>query len=205
MTDSTWPYRVAIGLLIFSCLAIWDWIRKGATATRWKEYLFLFGATAVTMAYGILHDFITCSISPNYFVYGKGIPEAAGGFGLPVAWLAMQATWSVGLLCAAVFLIANNPDSAGRQLQYTRLSVHGAYPVVVSLLAEIFFAGLFLAWYDEIVEKVSAGRELGFLTRDFVLVWGMHFGAYLGAAFGLALAVWKIRGAKRKLPVPLLT
>jgi len=80
MSDPTFVYRVAAAMLIFIALGAWDYRRHPGNPRRLQEYLFLFAATLFAMAYGLFHDYITCSLSPQYYVLGKGINSAAKGY-----------------------------------------------------------------------------------------------------------------------------
>src|ERR1041384_40139 len=74
-SDASLMLRIAAGVLIFGVLALRDWRRHGNQATRWKEYLFLLGAVIAALIYGAINDQVTVTISPEYFLYGKGLAE----------------------------------------------------------------------------------------------------------------------------------
>jgi len=59
-----------------------------------REYSFLLSAALLAAAYAVVHDQIAVTLSPEYFVYGKGLDPAF--LGLDVAWLAVRAGASVG-------------------------------------------------------------------------------------------------------------
>lgn len=198
MNDWTFPYRVTVGLVIFSALLLYERRTNPNNPRRPKEYAFLFGATAFAMLYGALHDFITWSISRDYFVYGKKIPAAAERFFPEVMQLGMTATWSVGLLCAALALMANNPDNAGRQLPYPRLLRLSLLPLPASIAAEATFGVVAARYGDALIEYFTG--HIVTSQRAFLAVWAMHLGAYLGVIIGLAVALPLIVKKKRELP-----
>src|SRR3954463_15199167 len=100
------PIRIAIGVAIFTALALHDLRRHGRRATRWREYAVLLACVAAACAYGVLNDQLTSSISWEYFYYGKGLETALGPqippdplqLHLRAALVGVQATWSAGLI-----------------------------------------------------------------------------------------------------------
>lgn len=85
---------------------------------RAKEYAFLLYAASLAVAYAVTHDQVTATISPEYFVYGKGLDASLPR--LHVAWLAVRAGLPVGLLGGAALLVANNPRRSGVLLRSAR-------------------------------------------------------------------------------------
>jgi hypothetical protein len=165
-----------------------------------KEYPFLFGAAIAAMIYGVAHDYVTWSISPDYYIIGKGIPSAATGFTRDVAILAMKATWGPGLLGAAVLLMANNPDSSQRQLPYMTLLKLAAIPLAMSILCEAAFGILFARYPEPIAHGAGMMTYLNLAGSRFMAVWGMHIGAYGGFAVGLLMAALLTTRWKKRLP-----
>jgi hypothetical protein len=76
--DSTLVWRAPAGIAVLLALALRDRMRNGTWA-RVHELAFLFGATLIVIAYAIAHDAVTWSISRDYFVIGKAMPEAERG------------------------------------------------------------------------------------------------------------------------------
>lgn len=200
MNDWTFPYRLGAGLIIFAALLLYERRTNPTNPRRPKEYAFLFGATAFAVAYGALHDFVTWSISRDYFVYGKKIPAAAERFFPEVMQLGMAATWSVGLLSAALVLVANNPDKSGRQLPYPRLIRHALIPLVASIVMEATF-GIVAACFGDTLIGYFTGRAVT-SQPAFLAVWAMHLGAYVGVVLGLAVAWTVIVRRKRRVVLP---
>lgn len=108
--DPTFVWRAPLGVLALSLLALRDRARTGTWA-RARELAFLFGVTAATMAYALLHDAITWRVSAEYFVIGKGLTEAATSFA-PVARIALLAGWTTGLAIGLALIVADNPKPA---------------------------------------------------------------------------------------------
>ena len=202
MHDTTFLYRAGIGIGLFVLLGLWDYWKHPEDPKRVKEYVFLFGVTAGTMAYGVVHDYGTWLISRDYYVLAKGIPMAEDDFGFPMVRLALLATWNVGLIGAAILLLSNNPDTQGRQLGYGHLLKMCAWPLVGSILCESVMGVLFYTQSTAMQNYLPI--ELLIMGVDaFVAVWGMHLGAYGGAGLGVLVAVVLIVRAKRQLPAQL--
>ncbi len=201
MLDASFQYRLAAGLTFFALLGLWDYVKYPENPKRLKEYLFLFGITGLVIFYGVLHDFVTWSISRDYYVVGKGIPSAAEAFDWAVVKLAMQATWTVGLIGTVILLLTNNPDAQGRQVPYPRLLKFCLIPLMTSIVCESIFATGF--YFQSAFMRDYLPVELLVYTVDdaFVVVWGMHLGAYIGAGLGVLIAVIKIIHGKRTLTI----
>lgn len=200
MADSTFLYRAIAGVSCFVLLGLWDYWKHPENPTRVREYLFLFGVTAVTMAYGVVHDFGTWLISHDYYATAKAIPSAPEVFGWPIVRLALLATWNVGLIGAVIVLLSNNPDAQGRQLPYRRLLKLCLIPLVVSLLCESCFGIVFYFQSAFMRDYLPIDLLIVGVDDAFVAVWGMHLGAYIGAGFGVLIVVVMIVRAKRRLP-----
>ena len=126
-------YRITLGVVFFAVLGVVDCLRHPDNPTRAKEYLFLFSCAGIAMAYGVVHDYLTWHISPEYFVWGKGIESAADSYSSEVVLLALKATWTAGLVVGAAFLVANNPRKGRPQLPYPTLYRQSLYPFLGSL------------------------------------------------------------------------
>lgn len=203
-SDAGLATRVGIGLSIFVALAAWDLGRRGRSATRWKEYLFLAVVSVAAMAYGAVNDRIGCSISWEYFYYGKGLDRELGPRVPPdsvaLQWeackIGLKASWSAGLIVGVVLLVANNPRRGRPQVPYKQLLV--LLPLV--LLATATGAALggcagargWLAWTSHDLQMLS--REDLFRPHRFMCVYGINLGSYVGGLLGTAwAALWIIR------------
>ena len=192
-------YRVMLGVLFFIILGLVDYWRHPSNPRRAKEYLFLFSCAGIAMAYGVVHDFVTYHISPDYFIWGKGIESAVDGFNLDVVKLALMAAWSAGLIAGVVLLIANNPRRGQPQLSYPALYSQGLVPLGGSMV----FGGTFgllcfafaLRFSDYLPNLQDSPAE-----RRFMTTWGIHVGSYLGGAVGLILAAVRITRRRKQWP-----
>jgi len=189
-------FRIIAVVAIFSFLGYRDWRKNPTNPTRLKEYLFLLSLAGIGTFYGVVHDLITVCIFLEYFIYGKGIFLELFGFYLRTSWLAVKATYWVGLIVAVVFLVANNPSKTRKQLSYTKLYRHLAFPLITSiffviLVGTLFYFDVFGMGAEDISEMKSPGR--------FMLVWGIHHGSYIGGLVGVViggLAIFRQRGEK---------
>jgi MFS family permease len=212
-TDAGLLARISVGCAIFLALAISDLLKNGRSASRWREYLFLLASVLVALIYGVLNDLITCHISPEYFLYGKGLDEILGNHRssntaqLPweAAKVGMKATWTVGLIVGVALLWANNPSPRFPRL--TTRKLFQVMPIVVGcslLIAMILAVGGGtggLAFLSEDFRDMIHRDE--FRPYRFMTVYGIHLGGYLGGLLGTLLAVLRIRQCRRSLsPTP---
>jgi len=155
--------------------------------------------------YGVLHDLVTCQISPEYFSHFKryqfGIDEAGE---VSVRWLAVrigfQASWAVGFFAAwfmgRVTVPKLGPGAAAG------VSLRG-----VGLMLVVTLMGGCCGWLwarvqmDEswVAEWAAAFRAFHLEgVADFATVGCIHNGSYLGALAGLLLALWYCRREVRR-------
>jgi hypothetical protein len=180
-------------------LAARDVARDGRDTRRAKEYAFLLATTFAAVAYGVLHDQLTVTLSPEYFLEGKGLAADPRPLRWAVALLAVRASWWIGLALGAAFLIANNPRRSGRppQLPYAELGRLAAFPLVAACVGAA--AGAVNA-----TDPLGLGPSLQSLVphdraRAFLLVWGVHTGSYAGAVLGATYSVVLIVVRRRQL------
>lgn len=173
-----------------------------------REYSFLLSAALLAAAYAVVHDQITVTLSPEYFVYGKGLDPAF--LRLDVAWLAVRAGASVGLLGGAALLVANNPRRSGNppQLGYGVLARLAFLPLAGAALV----AGIFGAVNAALQLGTASAGALGVPDPRiwrFVIVWALHTGSYVGALLGIAgattLVVIRRKGRSSPGPVSVPT
>jgi len=201
LSDAGLLVRVAAGVAILTGLAAWELHRKGRRgARRWREYVYLAAAAAVAMAYGMLNDQITVTVSWEYFYYGKllggtmgpGAAPAMGALRWEAFKLGAKAAWTVGLILGVVILIANNPRPGRPGVPYRTLYRLILWPLAgaagCAVVAGVAgYAGAFAAIFTPIVVN-----DLWRPSR-FMCAWGIHMGGYLGAAVGGAGAIWRVR------------
>ncbi|MEM7261235.1 MAG: hypothetical protein AAF488_04535 [Planctomycetota bacterium] len=190
MPDIPFAWRIGALLLISVIAVALDQRRPPEERNRWREYSVLLLCTSLGIAVGIGIDRITVSISPEYFLYGKGIPDGPG-FLTRVLLLGAQAGASAGAIGGAVLLIVNRqPHQAFKLLPLATLPIVGALLLGVAFgLTQHFAAPVTLEEADELLAPEAATK--------FILVWVIHVGIYSGAALGLIVAALRLRGSKR--------
>jgi hypothetical protein len=176
-----------------------DWWMHPENPRRAKEYGFLLYAMLVSIAYGVAHDHVTATISPEYFLWWKGLAEDPRPFRWAVTLLAVRASFGAGLIGGAVLLIANNPRASGGppQLCYREL-------VALSLLP-LGLAAVFGATWGGVnaFARVGAATAREFVAPErlqaFVAVWAIHAGSYAGGLVGVIVGAVVVVRRRRRL------
>jgi hypothetical protein len=199
--------RVAIGVSIFAILGTIDLIRNGRTAQRWREYAFLLLATAAGITYGVANDAITSSISWEYYFYGKGLaemmpahtPPDAGALRVGAMLIGLKAGGSAGIVIGAVLLIANNPRAGRRRLTFQRLAGYLAQIFAATIVCSILLGAAgamgWLLWTSRDLAEMWKSGEMR--PGRFLVVYGIHLGAYVGGTVGTTAALLRIARARR--------
>ncbi len=199
--------RVALGAAIFATLAILDLRRNGPRATRWREYGVLLISVLTALLYGAINDQITVTISPEYFIYGKELEKIIGEhpsemtLRLQAALVGLKATWSVGLICGAVLLIANNPFGRLPRLKNRQLLV---YLPMIALIAGAFGSiGGFAGYHGYLIRVGSDFSDMVemnvYRPYRFMAAWGVHLGGYVGGAIGTITAAMALLLRRSKI------
>jgi hypothetical protein len=194
--DIRFEYRVGFLLVLLGTVALIDFVRKRAEATKWREYGFLVLCGTGGAVLGALNDWVTSSISPYYFILGKGL---AGGEGIRwrAAILGSHAGFFAGAIVAAAYLYTNNPKPRRRRLTYRRLFVQLWKPAVGAALF-----GCLIPLCCRSLDPLGYGRMLDGGIEDsdirwFVMVWWIHTGLYLGLAVGTVWGALTIRQQRK--------
>lgn len=162
------------------------------------------GGTLIAGTFGIIHDQITYTISPEYFTRMKFDQFQAWDFGFPrrvfVAEIGFLATWWVGLI-AAWFLsriALRKFQNPGKSVALAILAILG---LVVLLGTAAYFTGLSLLadrpGWRESLDSIGVSDHPAFNR-----VAAIHFASYGGALIGwiLAMAAFVIRPKSRIFP-----
>jgi|SRR5579859_3048973 len=179
------PWRIAVAIGLFAtlvALALWQLWTTGSVR-RFQEYAFLLYTTGLAVAYGVVHDQVTVTISPEYFLYWKGLASDPRPLRWAAALVGVQSSWWTGLLGGAVLLVANNPRRRGPpRLPLARLARIAVLPLIAAALGAVA-SGVAVAadllGRDNVPAAVVPGRADVFMT-----VWSVHIGSYAGAALG---------------------
>jgi hypothetical protein len=154
--------------------------------------------------YGVLHDQVTYSISPEYFTRLKFSQFHYADFGLPprlfVAEIGFLATWWVGLI--AGWFLARVAVPAFPQTE-ARVAILRAFGI---MLACGFSAGIVaFAWGLRLGSNSDLSVWQGFVTArgivdlpNFVRVAYIHNASYLGGLLGLIIGLMRLLQLKRR-------
>lgn len=158
--------------------ASWGTLRKAALLALW--------GALVAGLYGILHDQVTYTISPEYFTRMKFDQFRAADFGFPnrvfVAEIGFLATWWVGLIACWFLARIAIPKFARPERQVFR--------AVAAIMVVAFLAGALGFFLGPVIcagrpEWASALDSMGVVNvRAFYQVAGIHLGSYSGAVVG---------------------
>ena len=196
--------RIVAGLLILSLFAFFD-IRKNGfkNSRRIREYAFLAICTLVALFYGAINDFVTFHISWQYFYFGKGISEGPPDspfLQIKAILLGMKSSWTPGLLAGAVLLVVNNPTKKLNPLPFKYLYQQIPLLLIPPLLLSPVLG---LLGYLQLLKEVMPDSQVLydkpeiFQPARFMMVWGIHLGAYLGGIVSILWVALKVHFAKR--------
>ena len=197
--------RIALGLAALLGLLAWDLARHGRRARRLREYAYLVACVAAACAYGAANDQVTVTLSPAYFLYGKGLAAELGPDPAPVelrlaaARVGLAATWWTGLVAGAAILTAN---SLGKRPSLTVRRLVGPTACIVAAAAAMAVAMRIAGWFGSYHGLFDHFRELPpEALRWFETVWGIHLGGYLGGLAGTAAVAARTFRRRRILDI----
>jgi hypothetical protein len=190
--EASYPYRVLAGALFFLTLGALDRYRHPENPRRAKEYLFLLFAMTAAVVYAIVHDQVTVTISPEYFLTGKDLLFDPRPLRWAVTVLAAHAAYGPGLLVGAALLIANNPSRKREQLPYRPLVRLALVPLGAAIAVAVL-GGVAMS-FDPLHERADLIAFVGKpAVSRFLIVQGVHMGSYAGGALGMIAAAIVIR------------
>lgn len=156
---------------------------------------------AVAGLYGMLHDQVTYSLSPEYFTRMKFDQFAKADFGFPdrifVAEIGFLATWWVGLI-VGWFIARIALPAWPRPIAVRRMII--AFTIMMSCAVVAGIAGFFiggrpdaaLAW-EQVCQSLGV-RD----ARAFAQVAYIHNASYVGGLLGVAAAFLYLVHQKRR-------
>ncbi len=185
-------WRLPLLLALMAVVAWIDWRRYAERATKWREYGFLLAVGLLGGMLGAAIDQITATVSPEYFVIGKGIARDEY-FRLQVAAFGFQAGLVAGMVIGGVLLIANNPRPDRLCVPMRRLFRFATWSICAALAAAPF--GCFVATRWDPLGLANDVRDMmsPAAIAQFLAVWGIHLGLYVGGAVGAIWGVVRIR------------
>ena len=177
--------RIACLLLFAAVMSFLDFRKRGNQATQYLEYGFVLAAGLVGALIGAGNDFITSSISPDYFTIGKGLTDG-GRISFNAVQYGLQVGCSGGVISGAIAVYLTRRKSAYPPIGFGALFSHLWMPVSGALLGAVALPAI-ASRFDPMG---FAAQLRDVLTPDriarFRLVWWIHLGVYLGLAMGLA-------------------
>jgi hypothetical protein len=194
MPDVSFWMRAAALVALMGCVAAVDlWCRRDR-ARRWKEYLFILATGCAGAVFGAMTDLITSSISPEYFIFGKELPEE--GLCANAMLLGLQAGFSAGIIAGALCLFVGMRKRTAA-IKMPKVMLLAWRPLLLAIVLGALAPFVF-SWFDPFGFVEHLTRPLGLETAErFLRVWHIHLGVYLGLGLGLMWMIAKLL----KLPV----
>ncbi|WP_437615277.1 hypothetical protein WMF20_18060 [Sorangium sp. So ce834] len=155
--------------------------RPPASSTRAREHLAILAGALAAGACGALFDQVTGTISPEYFLDGKGLAASSLPFRLAVAWTGFRGGLPLGALVTGVGLLR-----AARSDRFSWRS--WLVRIMAALAAALALCPAAMAALDPFgVREASLGAwPRGTATR-YLVCCGIHAGVYLGVLVGVLL------------------
>ena len=155
--------------------------------------------------YGVFHDQITYSISPEYFTRLKFLQFHYADFGFParvcVAEIGFLATWWVGLIAGwflARVAVPALPAEKARSGVFRGFGIIFVGAIIAALVG--FLLGLRLGPDSDLSNWQGFATSRGVVDLpNFVRVAYIHNASYLGGLIGLIVALLHLRRQKNKV------
>jgi hypothetical protein len=175
---------IVLGLMVVG--AALDRWKRGPDATRPREYSFLLVCGLLGAAFAIGVDHVDATLSPDYFVIGKGLRRSS--LRLDVTWLGFQAGLAPGLIVGGLLLLANQPIAEKPVISSPRLLRFALIPIAAALAFAL--AGALLNPRFDVFDDARAleGELSPERLERFLLVHGVHLGLYAGGGLGAIAA-----------------
>ena len=192
MFDIPWAHRFLFLIVLMALVASVDYFNNSRDLWKSREYLFLLLASGLVATFGALNDQLSCSLSPEYFQFGKGL-GLGSGFRWRVAGLGAKAGFMGGFLVFGLFLIFAKSNRLQPIAFYTNLIRLLRYPFVYSVLFSLILGPTFAYLPPGLVPVVVSEGLTHLAASHFMSVWGWHIGLYLGGLIGTVHAILLIR------------
>lgn len=196
MPEDLFLQRLLLLLLLGGVFVLLDLRKPPASRRRLREYSFILAVAGVGAVFGAVNDCFTCTLSPEYFIINKGLPEGPDLLPAAIA-LGAKAGFAGGAIGAALLLYLGGAQP--RPWANYRLYL---LPFAAGWLTGIGF-GVFRWQVDwprvyDFVNDLTPDQQ-----RRFYTVWCEHLGVYLGATAALAGVIFRVRRiGKQEMPKP---
>lgn len=183
-------YRVALLLGLMAAAAMVDFWRRGKEASKYREYAFIWIAGVLGGFVGFANDCVTSSISPDYFILGKGL-EPGNDLRWRAGMFGFKAGLSAGIIGGAVCLFARTRNSRLSTEQMSGLLRALWMPVAGAVLLGLALP-VIAGGFDPLGLSASLNSLLDAnqIVR-FRSVWWIHTGLYAGLVLGLAAMMFR--------------
>jgi hypothetical protein len=155
---------------------------------RLHSYALMLGGALAGGVFGAAFDQVTVSVSPAYFLVGKGLSVEAGGLRGAAAWTGFRGGLAVGAWVVGSALWLEDRGAAWDRRRY-------AASVLVTAVVASFVGAALMSCIDPLgVRLDSAGVLDDAEASAYLAVWGGHVGVYFGSV--LAPVVWAVRRSR---------
>ncbi|WP_437680195.1 hypothetical protein [Sorangium sp. So ce131] len=128
---------------------------------------------------GALFDQVTATISPEYFLEGKGLTSSGLPFRLAVAWTGFRGGLPLGALVTGVGLLRASRGAGFSWRAWLRR-------IAAALAAALLVCPVLMAALDPFgMREASLGVWSPGVATRYLVCWGLHIGAYLGVVIGI--------------------
>lgn len=153
--------------------------------TRLRAYGTLLLGSILAGLLGLAFDQLTVTISPEYFTLGKDLPNEE--LRTQVAWLGFRSALPLGALVTGLGILR---ATALRDFSWRRWLCR----VVSGTFVALAISPLTMLLTDPFGIRISSAEAMSDAACSrYLIVWGMHIGAYVGVAAGICLALWSTR------------
>jgi hypothetical protein len=181
-------YRVALLVGMMLVVSLVDLYRNRTQAGKYREYGFIIIAGAVGGIVGFVNDLITSSISPDYFILGKGLDDGPD-LRMRAGLLGLQVGFSAGVIGGAFCLYASRRKSGYPPAKFSGLLQLLWMPVAGAILCGFAFPLAFSrfdpARFSEQLTPLLTAAKIALFRQ----VWWTHIGLYAGLVIGLTLMI----------------
>jgi len=191
----SFAYHVLFLLGLMVVAAAYDLWRREKKATRPREYSFIWIAGILGGLVGFANDSITSSISPEYFIFGKGF-ETVNDLQWRAGVYGFKAGLSAGVIGGAICLFVR-PTRSGFSTEQMRQLLKALWmplvgAVLLGLMLPIVAGGFDPMGISASLNSLLNANQIARFNR----VWWIHSGLYAGMAIGLVAMMIRQKGDK---------